>query len=355
LNELWEVVGPTWRLPVFVRWHDSLGLLEPDCCVLLGCQFKARWEVLKPFVFERGAQQWICRADLQKVAHKSDKSSSEDVVEWLPRRPPIDVPKLPDNEFIQAYCASEFAIGRDPAVMDAIWISFCKFGLHWLVNEEKEINFLFARVVPIFLRKNWSNATAKWERDLFQMKDMLRGDYLAPDIESIFKRGAADFLASGRVTSWCPEHHLARPILEIIESKEYREAAMNRERARKRRWGIHYWTTFIERLKLQLPAVVEIYAHHLTEATYPICKIFSNAVESRAGKRYRTAFLAQAAEASKHWMESDPVPVPLEQTGEPGTLPGADEGMSEVPDLQSHTRDVRDTGPAVVEPSDGQV
>lgn len=350
--ELWEVVGPTWRLPLYVRWHDSLGVLESDGCVLLRCQFDARWEVLKPFVFERSESQWICRVDLQKVAHKSEKATSEEVVEWLPARAPIDVPKLPDNEFIQAYCASEFAIGRDPAVMDAIWISFCRFGLHWLVNEEKEINFLFARVVPIFLRKNWSNATAKWEREQFQKMAIMRGDYLAPDIESIYKRCAGDYLASCRVTSWCPQHHLARPILEIIESKEYREAAMKREKARKRRWGIHYWTKFLDRLKRQLPAVVEVYAHHLNEATYPICKIFPNNLACGESKRHVTAHLGQAAEASKHWMEDDPVSVPPEQKGEPGTVPDEDGPLPSMPYLQSYGRDMRNPEPDVVQSPD---
>jgi hypothetical protein len=339
--EFWVVCGPTWRLPVSIEWADTLGEINLEVVSLLAIQRQALLDLVGPKIFARGGKVWIFRADLLTLAHPAPALPVEQLVEWLPSRARAEEIEFIDNDFIKGYCESEFAVSKDPAVMDVMWISLCKFALHWLVNEEREIDMIFARIIPLAFRKNWSNAAAKYELRKFREHQIQKSEFLCPNQESIIDRGLADYLASDNLTSFDEKTKLPRMCLEILEGREYREATQRREKARRQRWGIKFWERFFDRLKRQLPVVLEIYEHHLREAKYPYCKTNPKSIGGSSGKRPRTHTGGKAAPASAHFGEDCTLYPPIE-TSEPSNLPSADGCLpDEVPDLQSPAGDVR--------------
>ncbi len=322
MTELWELCGPSWRLPLLIEWHDTLGCIQSFPIPLLKVQVQAVDQILLPFVFSQGGRVWICKPDLLKIAHKSERTNPEEIVEWLPVRGPTKlVSEMKDNSFITGYCSSHFAISRDAVAMDAIWVSFCQYMLHWLVNHEREIDFGFMRVVPLCFRKNWSNAAAKWELSQYRLKRIFRSDFLKPDYDSMIRRGAAEHLTSPSLTAYDQKNKCPRPCLEVIEGKEFYAASVKREKARRQSWYGTYWYQVLERLKRQLPAAMEIYEHYLSEAKTSICGIYTRHDRGRKAQQSPLAYTCSGEKAAGHWGEAHTLfPENLEKD-ETGDLP----------------------------------
>ena len=346
--EYWVVCGPTWRLPIrIVEWHDTMAELAADSPVpLLQCQQAALKEMLEPVVFTRGGKSWAFKPDLQKVAHVATAQDAESLVEWMPGVRKGASAEFQDNEFIRAYCASDYAVGKDPVIMDAIWVSFLKFCLHWLVNEEKEIDFGFARIIPLFLRKNWSNVAAKAELREYRKHIILRSDFLNPDPDSIIERRILDYLATGYVASIDGSSRLPRSILEVIESPAYRDAVTNREKARKYRWRGAYWKQFVDRMKRQLPKVLECYAYHLKEAEFSAARI-GREPDNSGQNKWKGSYVGFSLEVPVDHCGEDCLLWPGIEPSQPKLSRSADSNLPPVSNLQSPEGDVRDTGPDV--------
>lgn len=349
ISELWELVGPSWRLPLRIVWHDDFGeVIFP--IHLLNVQRFALDKVIHQYLYERAGKLWICRADLTKVAHRSDHTDPEDIVEWLPAARKVKVDSFQENNFIEGYCSSPFAIHRDPSIMDTIWASFCKYMLHRFINDEKEISFGFMRLVPILARKHWFNVVAKFEHAQFKKHAIFKSEFLNPDPQSIIDRGVADHMTGVMITSFDPVNNVPRPTIEVVLNEEFFQASLKKELARKRAWRPQkYWWQYLERLKRQLGLVMELYAENLKEAQHPYCGINKSSFVGRNRKQPAAAIGPTAREASGPWGEADVLFPRVEPAQQSGVVHETNGNVPAVPDLLPQERDVRANGSDVDE------
>lgn len=311
MTELYEISGPTFRLPAWVKWTDSLGEIDPGAGLpLLNCQQKALLDLLTVHHARPAAGKlFIFEADLKMIGRKSNCTDPEEVVEWLPGRKPVESEttyRTPD-EFVAAYCRSNYALFRDPLIMDALWLSLCKFMLHWFLNEQKELSLGFVRLVPLCFRQNWSNCAAKFEYKMFKKNLLFRSSYMNQDHQNMIERGVADYLCSTGCASFDIEKRVLRHTLDVVLNPEWHETANRIEYARKlaRNSKYAYWKgTVPDRLRRQLPRALEVYAAHLAEAAVPTAPIYRSNASRLPSERSWEGKAIHAVQPTTHWGET---------------------------------------------------
>jgi hypothetical protein len=341
--ELWELTGPYWRLPIRVVWHAELAEIR----VGFGARLTSRMtrvaeEKLGVHARREGNVFWLQRESLKKIARKSDSDDPEEVIEWMTDRRGKERPEgYQAMPFIQAYCGEHYALIRDPVIAEAIYVSFCRFMLHWLLNEGKEVNLIFAKLNALMLRRNWQSATAKYEHDLFRKHHLLRESFLNPDVQSIVNRGVADYFIKESVTAWDQETKIYRHTLDCQVTEEFRDFETRLEKHRKRRNWV-YNRGVLVRLKRQIRKVIESYAQYLRETRWENGRFVRGDICSVTGKFIPRAG-AQPRKAVGAW-DSDGILRETPQQSAENEVVAPDEDMPEMPDLQPESEDMRDTG-----------
>lgn len=341
--ELWELTGPSWRLPLRVVWYaPDLAEVRVGAGAPLTKKMRSvAEEKLLTVAKQKGTNFWASREALGKIAVLSRCEDPEEVIEWTSIREAARVESgFKATDFIQAYCECHFAVIRNPLLATAVWASFCKFMMHWLLNERGTVDLLFAEMDAFALRRNWQGTAARMEHKLWRAGKIRDKDLFKPDAQNIADRMAHVFQHRD-LTSFDEKEKVLEWTLDVRVKKPWRVLMLKlakERRANKQTYAI------IRELRRQLPKVISAYAHYLEEAARPIsnvdCFVYDRAAGEwkwEAGPRFR-------GESGDPRDSSVEVSAAMEQSPA-GTLDCEAETLpATVPDLRSRDGDMREPG-----------
>lgn len=280
--ELWELVGTYFRLPIIVRWNDVVAQIQPASIPMLRRQETAMNELLSEFCKESEGMFYAVRADLAAYAIPSTASDPEEIVQWTPQAPKITVPheetepegEWRASEFAAEYCASKYSIIRDKLIVDAVYVSFCRFMLDQLLNKRKPVDLMFCEIIPFMFRKNWVGVMAN--RDCNSCGPLRKGckrrtkvGKFSRDPEIMIKRGLHECLIDEKLLGWDEDHRVPVWSLHVAQKPSFRTMARKVEMARRRRLKSHYFAWVLTQMKAQLPSALDYYSAFLEEARLP--------------------------------------------------------------------------------------
>jgi len=315
--ELWELIGGHWRLPIRVVWNDDVGDVRIGAGLrLLECQWDAADKTLERILLRRfGNTFTVTRSELSTCAVPSKHSNPEAIVEWIPNRPStLGVEHERESgapEFIEKYCESGYSVISDPVVATVVWASLQKWMLHWLLNEQKPVDIMFAKLVPLCLRRNWCAAAAKAEH--MQMQRSNKGKrkkkhnektFLSPKISEMIDRGVADFLVGQYATGYDEKHKICPYLIEVVPNERWIKSVLTVENSKKSTG--RYMDRVNHQMRKQLPDALEIYSQYLQEANFPGAAI---GYFHQSGVRWKRKFIHGSyagVEASGPWQFNDP-------------------------------------------------
>lgn len=343
---LWELIGPYWTLPVYVSRFANLMEVRLAPIPLLDKMKKVASEVFSGK--ERRGEVWfIHENESVGIMRRSDLTDPEDVVMWdKPREFDAEEHPAIDDEFIVGYIRSEFAMTRDPLIVDVLWVSLCRYMLHRLVNEEKEVNLKFATLVPLSFRQNWQNAAAKWEEHKrgkeLTSERMKRYDYLKPNPQNMVDRGVADYLCTSYVTEL--RGGVLGKTVNIVLNNKFHRAVMRTEAVRRRLSGGQYWKRMAaDTLRRQLPKALEVYADYLENSKLPNVAILESVFDSTTGEYVRRGGSGTPMEGNSPINRTVLLQAWVEEVGPPDDDDDPLEPLLGcLPDLRFNDKDVRD-------------
>ena len=339
--ELWELPGPFWRLPIRVVWHAELAEVRVGAGANLTSKMRAEAErKLLTVATLKGTTFWLSKSKLLGIAKLSQSEDPEEVIEWLPSRAQAEVKSdYQAIDFIKAYCGEHYAMIRDPLLAEAVWFSFCRFMMHWLLNENKTVDLVFAKLNAFVLRANWASVAAKYEKQMFRQGKMFRDQLYNPDQQSIVDRGVAEYLITSPVSG--VRDKIPIITLDCQVTDKWRDFVVRLEQHRKSfRNGWSYPWMLAHRMKLQLPRVIEAYASFLKEARTPpflVPKVIRDRV---TGQRRGTPF-SLSPQRVDHPCAIDVVLHPDTPQSTVESLEETDASVPEVSDLRPGEKDVR--------------
>lgn len=336
--ETWQLIGTFWKLPLRVVWMTTLAEVRVGGGVNLTSKMRAAAEEkMRTVATVRGTVFWASYQQLEKVAVKFE-GDPEDAVEWHPERN-LEV-KAGDGhvpeDFIRAYCQSPEAVIRDPDIMDWIWSTLRRFMLHWLLNEQKTVDLVFAELDAFCFRKNWMSATAKWEHEKRAKKHFAKGAFLNPNLQSMEERGIRNYLTDWPVSAFDKREKIARFTLEVTTTREWEKHVERLERERKRLASPVYTSWVTRVIKRQAQRAMEIYAKYLRETSHPagffVERSYFSSTSTFKGLKSGSRGL-KAMEAPGPWDATVVMRVPLE-SGESAPVVPPDASVPEVRPLQ---------------------
>jgi hypothetical protein len=298
----------------------------------------------------RGTVWWAQRHKLETIAKKFHGDDPEDVVEWVSLRDE-KVPIQNDfkaNDFIQGYCQSSYSMIRDPLLADAIFISYCKFMMHWMLNEQATVDLWFAKMDALCLRRNWAGVVAGEEMQKRARTKIYKNEFLKPDQNSMVKRGVADFLITPYVTQMDSWSDTATYTVDVRLGVEWDKVVRALEREKKSVYKGGYAQKMRDTLKRQLPRVLEAYEYFLREVARPVFPVPDGIIGGKPS-RFRKKRDRERKSAVTPCAENISVPGVGENVSD--SVEMEDQGVSsEVPDLQPEDKDMRNAR----EESDGE-
>lgn len=350
-TELWELIGTFWRMPIAVQWIDAIAMVQVADVPLLNRQVTA----ITSFLHEAGAQErssifYIRRDLLKRIAIPSAAKDPEEIVQWMPAAPPLTQAQDPTfeqdwkpSEFVADYCASSFAVIHDRLIADAIFVSFCKFMLHQLMNRQKQVDLIFIRLCPFLFRANWKGTVARHDRKpsagVKAKKGIGKLGLFSPRIETMIRRGLADYMCSEHVVAFDRENKVCLWRIEVLPQAMFLRMSSRLERERKRRtkFGYFYWVA--EQLKRQLPDALKVYSAWLTQASLPTVRLptryFVGGEDENQTRRECVGQVRHRASADA--ANCPPITVPDAAKSSPrlqGEMEEADDLLPEMRDIQ---------------------
>lgn len=249
-NELWELVGDRWILPLNVRFEEGHALVKLASIPLLDTQKVVASVELSAFPVNAG-EHILTEEQLRHVARKSKFGNPQDVVEW--RRmiaPALHFPKNEGvDEFLDAYVAKGVVQSR--ATISAIYSTLCAHMLSWLL-QGKPLPLIFATIYPLLYRKNW--------REIVHQKFIRKGRKLEEDslITPIHVVGATEIRSTRmvRVAEWSL-NVVHEPMFE-----KYATQLEDRIRLAKRGQPSKYWKNVRARVRQQIEYAKRCYAEY---------------------------------------------------------------------------------------------
>jgi hypothetical protein len=342
--ELWELTGAGWRLPIRVVWYSELAEVRVGYGAPLTKRMRSiAEEKLKAIVNPRGNVFWFSRADLEKIASLSRYEDPEDVIEWAPMRPAARVEsEFRASDFIQAYVECHFAVIRNPLLATAVWASFCKFMMHWLLNERKTVDLVFAEMDAFALRRGWQGAAAKLEQKVCRMGGIKERDLFNPDPQNVADR-MAFVLIHRDLTAWDEKSRTLEYTIDVRTKPQWRDFVKKLVDERASLIGNNY-LSLVRELKLQLRRVIKAYAHYLEEASHPTSNLDYYVYDRASGKWTWISGSRSAGRSGEARLGGEPLRAALEQGVEAEVDSEVETLPAQVPDLQSRDENMRDAG-----------
>lgn len=341
----YELTGNNWRLPVMVDWHDVVAEVSLPNMPFLKAQRTVLEEKLNSLGDYREGKWWVLKSKLERTAVPSIKTDPEQIVEWCVQNIRVESGVVVVTEFVRGYLESPYALLPDPKVTEMIWLSFCKYALHRLINERKPVQMFFATIYPLMMRVNWKEIALRRENN-----GQDRTKRFEHQISKIIKRKMVDHLCSPGMSGYDEEQGVADWTLEIVPERAWESAARKLEEEVKRKRKIYYGTRVGNQLKAQLTYALEVYSAFLKKAAHPYL-LFRTAVKSRAAgvQPARNQHVAKMGWHGKG-RPGDPVyPVGAGKNHWIKVDDQADAEMPELPGVRSEPSELREPGSDVAE------
>jgi hypothetical protein len=287
---------------------------------------------------------------LERCAEPSNRHDPEECVIWMRKPDKPNLPKEPGvDEFVMDWVMTS-GLFQSKATAMTVFVSLMTHVTHWLVNKRKPVNLIFARMTPMHYRRNW--------------KEVVLGRFLVdrlghryPDIKWLkgFRPTGKD-LCHEDLLAYDPTDKICEWTLECEPSNYFRKASNERERNERRAKHSD---------KYYLPAVVRTIMEHRDAAadafsaytrdlvakviTLPTFNVSDDGVLTKIKER-STAKVGRPARAVvfPHCLTPDSIAACVESNA---SVPIDD--VPGVPSVQPGNDAVRDTGPDVLQPSDG--
>lgn len=364
-RELWKIEKDDWCIPVFCDPYESetepkrkLFLVSPAICVLKP-QLEAFLSVVKLNSLGEGHSNayWMERDVLRSVATKAAGITPRYYYRWAGRivEPHPTIPQQADVSDEITPDAEKFLrfIGHSTAMFSMtqlrlFWRAVYQYGLEWLINEQKPIDWGFYRIEPLPFRHNWKEVMlAKHPKDTpFFVKDERECR------EAIRISGFEADLYSTELVALDARHHFVYWKLELIQQKPWTEAVKAAEMIRRDTKGpAPYARYYIRQIKSRCSTAVDAYRAFIKEVSRPC----GNVVEDGSSGAQRVVPYIPRGQVTAAAAAIGPTAIVVhtqERLTGPDTrrkVAEATAGVWKVPHLLLGPPDVRDAGEDVGE------
>lgn len=343
--ELHEIVGASFRLPVWLR-RDGENQWAKDCVRIslpkmpwLKAQKKMAEAVLNSHCARRdGDSGWILEATTASaLLHKSKFADPQDVVVWNFS----DATKLTDSSFITAYCNHRDALITDHGQASLLWMSMCKFAFFWAVEKRRPVHCGYWVIDAMPFRQNWLSILVSRLQRASRAKDF--------DFAKFFYKHR-DF-----VTAFNEHFNVIRWSIVATPTEKFHAATQLHETTVKRMNPRGYVTRVRDLIAASRNRIHEIITTHLAETDYKIVRV---------SRRKRGSFKRDHDRSIKEITPADLEPAPngvdyyarggrVLEAGQSKVVAGEDARVSALPAIQSPETHVRNGGGNVDQHEDG--
>lgn len=353
MRELWQISGGWWRLPFWVEKDNDSAAMVPAVPML------GRWvEVVDGFLESRGVKEkgrWLISVhELSNIGSPSNKEP-EALVVWNPEDERRKQAKVPTFEVRISEAADAFLTDFvqksgmiQPQELRLLWRALEKHALDWMINRERPLDLGFVVLHPIPYRANWKQIVLGWFpkfglgwRRLSKAKRRL----------FLYESGIAESLLNPDLFSFNQKEDLIYWHIDVQYKKPWWKNVLAHERKKRRLKGPSgYAKNVFDSCKRLLDRNLALFTDFHSQMARPSAKCFDGGV---AGVIRLAPFIPKkgirptAAEDGHGPVvlatEPEPVTIP---TPSPGVMAGENEGVHEVPDIQSPPEDVRHGGPS---------
>lgn len=353
--ETWLISEERWSLPVTVMGIEGQVLGLAPCNIPM---LRRQSEFLKQKLSSVGnyvnGLWWVPDSVLRTIG-KPILGDPEDFVVW---DPPVvacatNVSADPERwEFFAEY--SRNGVISDPVQAEVVFVSFCKFMLHWMLNRQKSVDLGFCELAPMPYRPNWYQVLL--QKDLEREdKIKMEGKYprLNSNVKSLVGRGVPDDMMDPKLTFWCKEDEHIYWSIGARPKAMWWKMVKAVEQAKQSRGK--YITTIRETMKRTLPKALKFYASFLQQARLPYVRMAVREPGVRGiGRREES----KSGASCKPFISPRDLPVSISTATEQEPHAVLDhvpevEGVSEVSGVQSFEVAVRDSGRELVGVADG--
>lgn len=364
-RELWLVSGEDWTIPVFVDPYESAGeprrklFLVSPAIVVLKPQLEALLGVIKLTALSEGHSNawWFDQESFRPLATKAPGITPKFYYKWngkivepnptIPQQADISDDLTPEAEKFLRFIAHSTAM-FSMTQLRLFWRAVYQYGLEYLINEQKPIDWGFCRIQPLPFRHNWKEVMlAKHPKDT----PLFVGDEKECR-EAIRISGFEADLYSTELVALDARHHFVYWKLELIQQKPWTQAVKAAEMIRRDAKGpAPYARYYIRQIKTRLPAIVDAYRAFIKEVSRPC----GNVVEDGSSGAQRVVPYIPRGQVTAAAAAIGPTAIVVhtqERLTGPDTrrkVAEATAGVWKVPHLLLGPPDVRDAGEDVGE------
>ncbi len=282
MRELRQLKGPYWALPLQVEWVragvDPGQLILGEDVPLLKIQMAAaRNRLLEAGAWEQQGALWLGQDALDQIAPSVPYNEDpEQLVEWRPWNDTVEYRKEPwrgknaerresarnRDEFFHEFCKLGWV--HEPWVAEILWDAFMQHAMHWLLNEQRPVDFFFFQLHALPFRPNWKEMVRQLE--LTRYCDRITGEARWKDPEEWF--------LDSRLTSLDENKFKLQWMLEVLPTRNWKEFSSRYERARWRWPTINsdrrrYALRTLRLVKLKVPHLKKIYDDYFSRVSAP--------------------------------------------------------------------------------------
>ena len=222
-SEIWMLAGNGWTHPAWVRWDEE----REFCRVEFAPWLSRKHGVGPPKKHEKRQMEW----DLRRVAEKMGariwkfhRATLEIIGQRIDawENPNLELEDHDDNKDLQEMVEAFAKKSRRTKTETAWWFSqFCNAMADRLINENKSVDIMFARLHPSFYRRNWKNVVL----------GLASGSASESEITAMFR--ANELLEVFEATVQGARKAIARLHIELEERPTWRRETERAEWARR--------------------------------------------------------------------------------------------------------------------------
>lgn len=346
MQELWVICGRTpvtWQIPFYVTWVDGAARLD-EAMPLYQSHKAAVNQLLSLHGEMRGRQWYLSPGSLSHIGEKTTGGNVETYFAWGTIRP---VDRRPQDEreerdeFLEALYAA--GVGESVTQLKYFWREFCLHAAHWMINKEKPVDMIFARLHNCPYRANWRTILTQRFRKLgttLHCRSGVAREYAIDQSGLREEMLSLDLLAINRLTETCYRH------IEIEHRPKWWKLVRRAEKDRKTLLGkTRYADYFLDSVRRFIRPGLTLYTSWLAQIASPCVADCESGPDG--GIRFVPNHLAgKLHPASREYCGLAPVVPNKFPRFKPASIPenllGADGELPAVPVVQSPAEDVRE-------------
>lgn len=345
MRELWTISTNYWRLPISVEWPEG----QSDVAFvrighglqLLPSMRAAVDTVLDPVSEKTGGKYRVMAADLKRIAQPSEEEDPEKVIEWRQWNHNVRYRKAlksdservkARDEFFHEFCKSGWMM--DPVQAEILWNAFCRHIAHWLLNEQRPVDFGLFDLYAMPYRPNWKEIVLAWQME-------------TPEVP--FKM----LLQRDELFMWGSHPKRILWSLESVPSEQWWVECLRYERKQASWRHImkhdvrRYATSLSGRAMLKMGSAKRAFESFLSQIRRPYLVAYTERVLRGTVTRIKTALKAKRKESRGPSMVPFSYDARRKSVTTPIRLPDPTAAVGDVPvvpPVQSSAGDVRDAG-----------